>query len=64
MDVMGRAAFGELFDFTDSFCEKAAECGHRSFTIMAGALDGLAVKTERLSYEGLSASVTGYALMR
>ena len=52
MDVMGRAAFGELFDFTDSFCEKAAECGHRSFTIMAGALDGLAVKTERLSYEG------------
>ena len=52
MDVMGRAAFGELFDFSENFCEKAAECGHRSFTIMAGALDGLAVKTEKLSHEG------------
>lgn len=51
MDVMGRAAFGELFDFSEEFCDKAAECGHRSFTIMAGALDGLAVKTERLSHE-------------
>lgn len=52
MDVMGRAAFGELFNFPESFCEKAAECGHRSFTIMAGALDGLGVKAERLSHEG------------
>ena len=52
MDVMGRAAFGELFDFSENFCEKAAECGHRSFTIMAGAFDGLAVKTEKLSHEG------------
>lgn len=51
MDVMGRAAFGELFDFSEEFCDKAAECGHRSFTIMAGALDGLAVKTERMSHE-------------
>ena len=41
MDVMGRAAFDELLDFGESFCEKAAECGHRSFCIMAGALDGL-----------------------
>ncbi len=52
MDVMGRAAFGELFDFPENFCEKAAECGHRSFTIMAGALDGLSVNTEKLSHEG------------
>ncbi len=52
MDVMGRAAFGELFDFKESFCEKAAECGHRSFTIMAGAFDRTAVDAERLSYEG------------
>lgn len=41
MDVMGRGDFGQLFDFTEEFCEKAAECGHRSFVIMAGALDGL-----------------------
>ncbi len=52
MDVMGRAAFGELLEFSEEFCEKAAECGHRSFTIMAGAFDRTAVKAERLSYEG------------
>lgn len=52
MDVMGRAAFGELFDFPEDFCQKAAECGHRSFVIMAGALDGLALETRRLSHEG------------
>ncbi|MBM6855371.1 AmmeMemoRadiSam system protein A [Mediterraneibacter glycyrrhizinilyticus] len=51
MDVMGRGAFGELFDFFEDLCDKAAECGHRSFTVMAGALDGLKVKTERLSHQ-------------
>lgn len=52
MDVMGRGAFGELFKFSEDFCEKAAECGHRSFTIMAGAFDETAVEAEKLSYEG------------
>lgn len=52
MDVMGHGNFGELFDFTEEFCEKAAECGHRSFVIMAGALDRLEIKAERLSHEG------------
>ena len=52
MDVMGRGAFGELLEFSEDFCEKAAECGHRSFTIMAGAFDRIAVETEKLSYEG------------
>ena len=52
MEVMGRAAFGELFDFSEDFCESAAECGHRSFVIMAGAFDGRAVRAERLSHEG------------
>lgn len=52
MDVMGRGAFGELLDFSEDFCEKAAECGHRSFTIMAGAFDKTAVEAQRLSYEG------------
>lgn len=52
MDVMSRAAFGELLEFTDDFCNKAAECGHRSFTIMAGCFDGVSVKPEMLSYEG------------
>lgn len=52
MDVMGRAAFGELLAFSEDFCEKAAECGHRSFTIMAGAFDKTSLDAERLSYEG------------
>ena len=52
MDVMGRAAFDELLDFDESFCDKAAECGHRSFCIMAGALDGLCVEAQKLSHEG------------
>ena len=52
MDVMGRAAFLELLDFPESFCSKAGECGHRSFVIMAGALDKVQVTPERLSYEG------------
>ncbi len=52
MEVMGRGAFGELLEFTEEFCEKAAECGHRSFTIMAGAFDRTGVEAEQLSYEG------------
>lgn len=52
MDVMERGAFGELFSFSESFCETAAECGHRSFTIMAGAFDRTSLDVERLSYEG------------
>lgn len=52
MDVMARAAFGELFRFDPDFCESAGECGHRSFMIMAGCFDGLNVIPEKLSYEG------------
>lgn len=52
MEVMGSASFDQLFDFTEEFCEKAAECGHRSFLIMAGALDRMAVEARRLMYEG------------
>lgn len=52
MDVMGRGAFGELLEFSEDFCEKAAECGHRSFTILAGTFDRTDVEAEKLSYEG------------
>lgn len=52
MDVMERGAFGELLSFPEDFCEKAGECGHRSFTLMAGALDKTGVLPEKLSYEG------------
>ena len=42
----------ELLDFNDDFCEAAAECGLRSFQIMAGALANLNYTAELLSYEG------------
>lgn len=48
MEVCGSGDFKRLFEFEDSFCEKAAECGHRSFVMMAGALDGLSVKAKAL----------------
>ena len=60
MDVMSRASFGELFDFDNSFCDKAAECGHRSFVIMAGAFDGMAVRAERLVHQGVTG--VGYGI--
>ena len=52
MDVMGKAEFGELLAFSEDFCEKAGECGHRSFVMMAGAMDKKAVMPRRLTYEG------------
>ena len=60
MDVYGRAAFGELFDFDDGFCYRAAECGHRSFVIMAGAFDGLRVKATVLSHQDVTG--VGYGI--
>ena len=60
MDVCSRAAFGELFGFSESFCDKAAECGHRSFVIMAGAWDGISVKATALSHEDVTG--VGYGI--
>ncbi len=51
-DAMESGDFMRFLDFDEEFCEKAAECGLRSFVEMAGALDGRAVETEFLSYEG------------
>lgn len=52
MEVMGNGDFEELLKFPEDFCETAGECGHRSFIIMAGTLDRMAVKARKLSYEG------------
>ncbi|MCR4788478.1 MAG: AmmeMemoRadiSam system protein A [Lachnospiraceae bacterium] len=60
MKVLSSADFGELFDFSDDFCNKAAECGHRSFVIMAGALDGLNVRSVALSHEDVTG--VGYGI--
>ena len=55
MDVMGRAAFDELLKFDEDFCDRAAECGHRSFVIMAGCWNNRRVKAHVYSH----ADVTG-----
>ncbi|MBR5047296.1 MAG: AmmeMemoRadiSam system protein A, partial [Eubacterium sp.] len=60
MDVCSRGDFQELFDFEEDFCEKAAECGHRSFVIMAGALDGMSVEVRQLSHEDVTG--VGYGI--
>lgn len=62
MDVCGSGDFKKLFEFDDDFCSKAAECGHRSFVMMAGALDGLSVKAEKLSHEATFG--VGYGICR
>ena len=60
MDVCSGGRFGELFDFDESFCQKAAECGHKSFVIMAGALDGQAVEASEYSHEDVTG--VGYGI--
>ena len=60
MDVAKRAAFQEMFDFNEDFCERAAECGHRSFVIMAGAFDGMAVEAKAYSHEDVTG--VGYGI--
>ncbi len=60
MDVMSRASFGELFDFDENLCDKAAECGHRSFVIMAGVFDGLAVTARQYVHEDVTG--VGYGI--
>ncbi len=62
MDIMGRAAFGELLGMPEEGCERAGECGQRSFLIMAGCLDGRAVVAKRLSYQGVTGVGYGVCL--
>ncbi len=51
MDTMGRGDFAALKEFDESLLDASMECGHRSFTIMGGAFDGVEVETKRLSHE-------------
>lgn len=51
MHTMGTGNFLELFQYDPELLEKAMECGHRSFVIMAGALDRQSVITETYSHE-------------
>ncbi len=59
-EAMGNGEFLSFLTADVSICEAAGECGLRSFIIMAGALDGKAVKSKLLSYEGTFG--VGYAV--
>lgn len=59
-DAMQSGDFLRFLTFDAGLCERAAECGLRSFQIMAGALDGLAVTPRLLSHEGTFG--VGYAV--
>lgn len=50
--AMAEGDFGRFLTFDGELCDAAAECGLGSFQIMAGALDGVKVHSELLSYEG------------
>ena len=52
MRAMGEGDFLSLLEVDADLAEGAAECGLRSFWIMAGAMDGRKTRTEALSYEG------------
>ncbi len=52
VEAMKEGDFLKFLEFNPDFCEAAAECGLRSFIIMAGALSGKAVEANFLSYEG------------
>ncbi len=60
MKDCGAADFGALLEYEEAFCERAAECGHRSFVIMGGAFDGLAVKAHALSHQDITG--VGYGI--
>ena len=60
-EAMAAGDFLRFLTMDPALCERAAECGLRSFQIMAGALDGLAVESKLLSYEGVTGVGYGVA---
>ena len=61
-ETMKSANFKELLEYDESFLDKAAECGHRSFTIMAGSLDKVKVEPVFLSHEDVTG--VGYGICK
>lgn len=54
------ANFSELLIYDEELLEKCAQCGHPSFTIMAGVLDQIEVKPKFYSHE--DATGVGYGI--
>ena len=60
-EAMAAGDFLRFLTVDPALCERAAECGLRSFQIMAGALDGLAAEAKLLNYEGVTGVGYGVA---
>lgn len=50
-EVVKNGDLSEFKDFDEDFCNRASECGLRSFVILSGALDNYNYKTDLNSYE-------------
>lgn len=54
MDIMARGDFAALLSMPPALRERAGECGHRSFVVMAGCLHDIPVRAQRLSYQDVT----------
>ena len=61
-EAMAAGDFLRFLTIDPVLCDQAAECGLRSFQIMAGALDGQAVEAKLFSYEGVTGVGYGVAI--
>ena len=60
-DTMSSGDFLQFLTIDPGLCDRAAECDLRSFQIMAGTLDGLAVDAKLLSHEEVTGVGYGVA---
>ena len=60
MNIMKNADFDKLINFDSVLMDKASECGHRSFLIMAGGLDMKKVIPKMFSHQDITG--VGYGI--
>ena len=60
MNIMKNANYDKLINFDSVLMDKASECGHRSFLIMAGAFDGKKVLPKMFSHQDVTG--VGYGI--
>ena len=60
MEDCSSGSFDKLLEYDEDFLDTVAECGHPSFCMMAGALDGIAVRSKFYSHEDVTG--VGYGI--
>lgn len=61
VEISQKADFKRLFSIDPVICEKSAQCGHRSFIIMSGAINKKELKTTFYSHEDITG--VGYEIL-